>query len=117
MLIGAWVAARRQPNTAVEKKTILGPQTGLTHEVDEFPEAGIIAVTSHQLRCTAAFIRTPQGFRYLRGKGPPHYLARIIHDVTGRPPQPQQAPQPHPNQPNQSHGTSEPNSPPHTNAG
>ena len=104
MLIGAWVVSRRQPHTSVEKKTILGPHTGLTHLVDEFPESGIITVTSHQLQCTAAFMRTPNGFRYLRGKGPPPYLARIIHDVTGSPPGANR-PQAVPNQPSEeTHG-------------
>lgn len=42
--IGAVWATRRGPNVSFSKKTMLGPKTGLTYQVDDYTKAGMVMV-------------------------------------------------------------------------
>jgi len=41
---GVFIAGRQAPRTRCERKVVLGPRTGRTYEVEEFPEAGFLVV-------------------------------------------------------------------------
>ena len=87
-LIGAWAVGRQKPHTPVEKKTSLGPVTGLTYEVDDFPRAGMVVVHGPQRSAAVTFLRTPHGLRPMRSQGDPSVIAAICKDFVRPEPTP-----------------------------
>ena len=82
-IAGMWAASRGKPTSKVNKRQCLGPRSGLTYEVDEFTETGVIMIHAHG--AVGTFIRKPNhapGFKWVKGDGNPQVLAAMIRDFT-----------------------------------
>src|SRR6187551_568554 len=90
-LVGALLASRGRPKTKCIRKSLLGPKTGATYTVEDFPSAGFIVVIAAD-GSKAIFQRrsaTPdkgEGFAWQHGKGQPATLRAIYTDIVGEPP-------------------------------
>jgi hypothetical protein len=90
-LLGAVLMARGRPKTRCVKKSLLGPKTGATYQVEDFTDAGFIVVTSAD-GSRAIFQRkaaTPgggRGFAWQHGRGNPASLRAIYTDIMGEEP-------------------------------
>jgi hypothetical protein len=80
--VGAWIAGKSKPHTDSKKRELIGPKSGLTYRVDEFPAQGVVMV--HGPRAVGVFERKPNGpgFRWLRGNGDKRVLAWMIRDFS-----------------------------------
>lgn len=104
-LVGAALVYGVRPKTRVKKLKIIGPKTGATYQVEEFPEAGFMLVKAAD-GSVAVFQRKAAspgggaGFAWQHGKGRSETLRAIYRDVIGEPPPaaavgPKAVPNPH----------------------
>lgn len=82
---------RTKPKTKCEKKTILGPKTGVTYDVEDFREAGFIIVKApdgSQGVFEYAGLSTPGavGFLWRQGRGQPKTMQGMFADLGARVP-------------------------------
>lgn len=82
-LFGAWFVGRTKPRTKVEKKTCLGPRSGVTYQVEDFPSAGFLVVKAPD-GSQGVFTRAVNGpgLEYARGRGNPQTMQLMIADFT-----------------------------------
>lgn len=91
VLVGAALAFGMRPNTKVKKLSLIGPKTGATYTVEEFPDAGFMVVKakdgSHAVfQRKAASPAGGAGFAWQHGRGRSETLRAIYRDVVGEPP-------------------------------
>lgn len=100
-VVGFVAAGRGNPRTRCEKKTLLGPRTGRSYEVEEFPDAGFLVVRFEGCHGVFQHVRpkhpSEPRFAWRGGKGPGEALHGMCLDlgVVKDPP----APQPRPAEP------------------
>ena len=88
-LAGFFFAGRSQPRTRCEKKTLLGPRTGRSYDVEEFPDAGFLVLrmasgegTAHGVfQHVAAKVPGDPRFSWRGGKGPSESLHGMCLDL------------------------------------
>lgn len=90
-LVGAILATRGRPKTRCIKKSLLGPKTGATYALEDFPDAGFILVIAQDgsravFQRRAASPSGGEGFAWQHGRGRPETLRAIYTDVVGEPP-------------------------------
>jgi len=81
-IVGAYLANRRTPAAKVNKMKCIGPVTGLTYEVEEFPEANSIIVRLN--RSCVSLCKTSDGFRLLKADGDSTDIQSIKKDFGSR---------------------------------
>lgn len=90
-LVGAALAFGTRPRTAVKKLQLIGPKTGATYTVEEFPDAGFMVVKAKDgsravFQRKAASPGGGAGFAWQHGRGRSETLRAIYRDVVGEPP-------------------------------
>lgn len=81
-VVGALAMGSTKPRTPYEKKTSMGPRSGLTYEVEDFPNAGFVVVRAPD-GSEGVFSRKPPpetGFAWSRGRGNPGTLGAMRAD-------------------------------------
>ena len=81
-LVGGILVQRRRPAVSHEKKTALGPRSGVTYKIDDFSTAGLVLVQAPD-GSVASFARAippKSGFEFIRGTGNPKVLDIIKKD-------------------------------------
>lgn len=79
-VVGAALMGRTKPQARSQKKILIGPVTGNTYAVDDFPQAGIIIV--HGPGCACAFSRrSGGGFSFVQGLGHPEGIRLVCSDI------------------------------------
>ena len=79
-VIGAVMMGRTKPQAKSHKRELIGPNTGNTYRVDDFPSAGIIIV--HGPACVCSFIRTPSGrFAFVQALGHTDGIRVVCSDL------------------------------------
>jgi hypothetical protein len=89
LVAGFFFANRAQPKTRCEKKTMLGPRTGRTYDVEEFPDAGfmVLRMASGEGSAHGVFqhiaVKKPGDprFSWRGGKGPSESLHGMCLDL------------------------------------
>jgi len=83
--VGLLAGSRGRPKTRVEQKTMLGPRTGLTYDVEEFPEAGFLLLRTDGAHGVFQHVvqRAPGAprFSWRGGKGPNERLHGMCLDL------------------------------------
>lgn len=93
MAVGALLMGRTKPKTACVKKVVLGPRSGLTYQIEEFPAAGFVVARAPD-GSTGVFRRggpSPPGgapvapsetsaFAYSHGRGHPQTMVKMMAD-------------------------------------
>lgn len=82
-VIGALVMGATKPRTRYEKKSAMGPRSGITYEVEDFPAAGFIVVRAPDGTEGVFSRRLPSdgtGFEWSRGRGNPGTLKLMRND-------------------------------------
>ena len=83
-LVGAILMGRTKPKTKTLRKVMLGPHSGITYQVEEFPEAGFLSVRAPDGACATLARKLPSedgpALSYRSGYGNPHTLERIKSD-------------------------------------
>lgn len=92
-LVGAALAFGTRPRTSVKKLQLIGPKTGATYTVEEFPDAGFMVVKAADgsravFQRKAASPAGGAGFAWQHGRGRSETLRAIYRDVVGEPPPP-----------------------------
>lgn len=90
-LVGAVLVFGTRPKTAVKKLTLIGPKTGATYQVEDFPEAGFMLVKAKDgsravFQRKAASPEGGPGFAWQHGRGQSATLRAIYRDIVGEPP-------------------------------
>lgn len=77
---GVLFARSKAPKTRAKKAEVLGAQSGLTWEAEDFPELGCIIVRGNG--ASAVFRRKPEGpgFVFDHGEGDRRTLAMLVRD-------------------------------------
>lgn len=80
---GALAMARTKPRTDVVKSRVIGPRSGQSYEVEDFPQLGVL-IARMPSGTYAAFERRTDGpgYRFRQGKGPPHEIAALVGDLS-----------------------------------
>ncbi len=92
-LVGAALVIGARPKTTVKKMKLIGPKTGATYEVEDFPDAGFMVVKAKDgsravFQRKAASPEGGPGFAWQHGRGQSATLRAIYRDVVGEPPPP-----------------------------
>lgn len=92
-LVGAALAFGARPKTTVKKLSLIGPKTGATYAVEDFPDAGFMLVKAKDgsyavFQRKAASPSGGAGFSWQHGRGRSETLRAIYRDVVGEPPPP-----------------------------
>lgn len=90
-LVGAALAFGTRPKTTVKKLQLIGPKTGATYRVEEFPDVGFMIVKAADgsfgvFQRKAASPGGGAGFAWQHGRGRSETLRAIYRDVVGEPP-------------------------------
>lgn len=90
-LVGAALAFGTRPKTTVKKLQLIGPKTGATYQVEEFPDVGFMLVKAADgsqavFQRKAASPTGGAGFAWQHGRGRPETLRAIHLDIVGEPP-------------------------------
>lgn len=83
--VGLLFGMRGRPKTRCESKTMLGPKTGITYDVEEFPDAGFLIVRTPDAHGVFQHVtqRSPGAprFSWRGGKGPNERLHGMCLDL------------------------------------
>jgi hypothetical protein len=81
VVIGAVLMGRTKPRAASRKRELIGPTTGNTYVVDDFPQSNLIIV--HGIQCVCVFVKNQNrpGFSFVNAKGNPEGVRQVCMDL------------------------------------
>ncbi len=82
-LLGAVIAQRRGPRTKCKKLTCIGPRSGQTYQVEEFPDSGFIVVRLGTGVGTFQKNKGSPGYTLTAAKGSKKAIDHMVTDFCG----------------------------------
>ena len=78
-IVGALFAKSRAPKTRVKKLVVLGTRSGMTWEVEDFPELAVVHVRGNNVKAVFRRVGT-NGFAFDHGEGDRKILRWLLLD-------------------------------------